>query len=86
MPFHPSPVHRPPPKVQSSQSSTNIKDINPNINFDFKVNSPFQEGVMSETFQRLESFFSGTQGIRDLVKKENLIHRYLLKQIDTDKY
>ena len=28
------------------------QDINPNINFDFEENSPFQEGVMSETFQR----------------------------------
>ena len=70
--FHPGSVYRPPPKPikedmsypQSSQSSTNIEDINPNINFDFKENSPFQEGVMSETFQRLDkSFLSGTQRI-----------------------
>ena len=49
VPFHPNPVQRPPPKVQNS---TNIEDINPNIRFDFKENSPFQEGVMSKTFQR----------------------------------
>ena len=57
--FHPGPVYRPPPKhikqnishVQSSQSSS-VKNINPNIKFDFEENSPFQEGVMSETFQR----------------------------------
>ena len=62
IPFYPGPVYRPPSKPikqdmsypQSSQSSTNIKDINPNINFDFKENSPFQEGVMPETFQRLD--------------------------------
>ena len=29
-----------------------IEDINPNINLEFKENSPFQEGVLSETFQR----------------------------------
>ena len=66
--FHPGPILRPPPKpikqnlthIQSSLNS-NVKDINPNINFDFEENSPFQEGVMSETFQRLDkSFFSGT--------------------------
>ena len=60
VPFHPGPVYRPLPKPikqdvsypQSSQSSTNIEDISPNINFDFEENSPFQEGVMSKTFQR----------------------------------
>ena len=46
--------------VQCSQNS-NTKDINPNINFDFEENSPFQEGIMCETFQRPDkSFFSGT--------------------------
>ena len=40
------------------QNSQNVQDINPNINFDFKENSPFQEGTMSETFQRPhKSFF-----------------------------
>ena len=66
--FHPGPILRLPPKpikqnlthVQCSQNS-NTKDINPNINFDFEENSPFQEGIMCETFQRPDkSFFSGT--------------------------
>ena len=58
VPFHPGPVYRPLPKPikqdisypQSSQSSTNIENINPN--FDFEENFPFQEGITSETFQR----------------------------------
>ena len=57
VPFHPDPVYRPPPKPikqgvsnpQGPQSSTNIEDINPNINLDFEENSPFQEGIMSKT-------------------------------------
>ena len=69
VPFHPGPVYRPPPKPikqdisypQSSQSSTSIEDINPNINFDFEENSPFQEGAMSETFQRPDKSFFKTQ-------------------------
>ena len=36
------------------QSSQNVQDISPNINLDFEKNSPFQEGVMSEAFQRLD--------------------------------
>ena len=60
VPFHPGPVYRSLPKPikqdmsypQSSQSSTNIENVNPN--FDFEENSPFQEGIMSKTFQRLD--------------------------------
>ena len=67
--FHPGPVYRPPPKsinqnmthAQSSQSSTSTEDINPNINFDLKENSPFQEGIMSEMFQRLDKSFFRNQ-------------------------
>ena len=57
VPFHPGPVYKPLPELikqtvsypQSSWSSTNIDNINPN--FDFEENSPFQEGIMSKTFQ-----------------------------------
>ena len=63
VPFHPGPVYRPPSKLikqdvtypQSSQGSTDIENINPN--FDFEENSPFQEGIMSETFQRLDKSY-----------------------------
>ena len=91
--FHPGPILRPPPKpikqnlthVQSSQNS-NVKFINPNINFDFEENSPFQEGIMSQTFQRLEkSFFQEPKELGDLVNKGNFIHKYLPKQMDIDK-
>ena len=46
------------------QSSTNVENINLNINFDFEGNSPFQEGIMSKTFQRLDKFFSRAKRIR----------------------
>ena len=37
----------------------NAQEINPhpNINFEFEENSPFHEGIMSETFQRLDKSF-----------------------------
>ena len=65
-PFHPGPTYRPPPKPirsnvlrsqESSQSSSSVENINPDINLDFKENSPFQEGVISETFQRPDKSF-----------------------------
>ena len=71
---------------QSSKSSTNIENITPNINFDFDENPPFQEGIMSKTFQRLDkSFFQEPKQLGDLINKGNLIHKYLPKQTDIAK-
>ena len=92
--FHPGPVYRPPPKpikqnmthAQSSQSSNIDDNNNSDINFDFEANSPFQEGVMSKTFQRLDkSFFQGPKELGDLIDKGNIIHKYLPKQTDIDR-
>ena len=94
VPFHQGPVYRPLPKPirydtsiqHDSQSSSSMEDINPNINFDFEENSPFQEGVMSKTFQRLDrSFFQEPKELGDLINKGNLIQKYLPKQADIDK-
>ena len=54
VPFHLDPLLR--PKQPIKQNITNEQypqkeqNISPNINFDFEENSPFQEGIMSETF------------------------------------
>ena len=61
VPFHPGPTYRPPPKPirsnmpsiqESSQSSPSTENINPDINLDFEKKSPFQEGIISEAYQR----------------------------------
>ena len=66
VPFHPGPTYRPLPKPirsnvprsqESSHSSSSVEKFNPYINLDFKENSPFQEGVISEMFQRLDKTF-----------------------------
>ena len=68
------------------QNPQNEQDISPNINFDFKENSPFQEGVMSKTFQRLDkTFFQTPKELGDLINKGKFIHKYLPKQMDIDK-
>ena len=72
--------------ITCKQNSQNVQDISPNINFDFEENSPFQEGIMSETFQRLDkSFFQNPKELGHLINKGNFIHRYLPKQMDRDK-
>ena len=62
VPFHLDSLLRHPTQpikqnMTHEQNSHNVQNINPNINFDFKENSPFQEGIMSETFQRLDKSF-----------------------------
>ena len=87
--YHPGPVYKPLPELikqnvsypQSSQGSTNIDDIKPN--FDSEENSPFQEGVISETFQRPDkSFFQEPKELSYLINQQSLIHKYLSKQTD----
>ena len=49
-----------PRSQESSQSSSSVEKINPDVNVDFEENSPFQEGIISEIFQRPDkSFFQG---------------------------
>ena len=66
VPFPPGPTYRPTPKPirsntpksqESSQSSSSVRNINPDINLDIQENSPFQEGVISESFQRPDKSF-----------------------------
>ena len=54
VPLHPGPTYRPPPKPirsnmprtqESSQSSLSVENTNPDINLDFKENSPFQDVI-----------------------------------------
>ena len=55
VPLHLDLLHKP----SSLHQNTNKVNQNPNINLDFEESSPFQEGVISETIQRLDkSFFS----------------------------
>ena len=81
VPLHPDPLLKPP-----KQQNTREISHNSNINLDLEENSPFQEGIMSKTFQRPDkSFFQNPKGLGDLINKENLIHIYLPKQTDIDK-
>ena len=95
VPFHPGLTYRPPPKTirsnvprsqESSQSMSSVENINPDINLHFEENSLFQEGVISETFQRLdESFFQDPKELHNLINTGNLIQKFQPKQADIDK-
>ena len=94
VPFHPGPTYRPPPKPirpnmprshESPPSSPSVENINLD-KLDFEENSPFQEGVISEMFQRLDkSFFQDPKELNNLINTGNLIQKFLPKQADIDR-
>ena len=56
------------------------------INLDIEENSPFQEGIISETIQRPDkTFFQKPKSLEDIVDTGNLIHKFLPKQMDIDR-
>ena len=70
----------------SLQQNTNRINQNPNVNLDFEENLPFQEGIISETVQRLDkSFIQNPKELENLIDKGNLIHSFLPKEINIDK-
>ena len=71
---------------ENSQSSPSPEDTSSDINLDFEENSPFQEGVISKTYQRPDKlFFQEPQELNDLINTGNLIQEFLPKQADIDK-
>ena len=55
IPMYPDPIYRPPPKpaeIPIPEVPRNLLDFDPEISMDFEENSPFQEGVISEMYQR----------------------------------
>ena len=78
------PLHKPLLKQQ------NVEKAIPNnngsdINLDIEENSPFQEGIISETIQRPDkTFFQKPKSLDDIIDTGNLMHKFLPKQTDID--
>ena len=84
VPFHPGPTYRPPSKPirsnipRNQESSSGVENIHPDINLDFKENSLFQEGVISETFQRPDNtFFQDPKDLNDHINTSDLVQKVL---------
>ena len=73
------------------QKQQNVDKFSPtnqgtDINLDTEDNSPFQEGVISETIQRPDKmFFQNPKWLENIIDTGNLIHKFLPKQMDIDK-
>ena len=69
----------------------NVEKVIPNnnnsgSNLDIEENSPFQEGIISETIHRADKmFFQKPKSLDDIKDTGNLIHKFLPKQMDIDK-
>ena len=69
------PLHKPLLKWQDMDRA--IPNNNSNgINLDIEENSPFQEGIIFETIQRLDKmFFQKPKSLEDIIDMGNLIHQ-----------
>ena len=55
-------------------------------NIDIEENSPFQDGIISEIYERLDtSYIQEPQELKDLIDTTKLIQKFLPKQTDIDK-
>ena len=59
-------------------------DLDRNVNIE--ENSPFQEGIISETYERPDkSYLQESYILKDQIDTTKLVHKFLPKQMDIDK-
>ena len=89
IPIYPDPVYKPPPKPVKThipEIPGSLSDIDPEQNMDFEDNSPYQEGMISEMYQRTDkSYFQEPQELESLINTGRLVQKFLPKQPDIDK-
>ena len=88
-PYH-DPYTRPPPRppdvTDPIDSQKDLLDNDLDRNVDIEENSPFQEGIISEIYERPGmSYIQEPQELKDLIDTTKLIQKFLPKQMDIDK-
>ena len=87
--IHPNPITKPTPKIieKVTQDDRQIDlELDLEINKDFEENSPYQEGIISEIYQRPDkSQIVDPPELIELVNTERIVQKYLPKQTDIDK-
>ena len=83
------PIYRPLPKLTEillREIPRNLSNSDPEINRNLEENSPFQEDVISEMYQRPDkSYFQEPQELASVINTEKLVQKFLPKQTDIDK-
>ena len=76
-------IDRPPPKpaeIPLQKILRKLMDLDTVIYLDFKETSPYQEGVISETYQRPDrSYFQEPPELDSLINTGRLVQNFLLK-------
>ena len=79
------PPSRPPDKITQNDKQINL-DLDLEINQDFEENPPYQEGRISEIYQRPEEpQLVESPELADLVNTDNIVQKYLPRQTYIDK-
>ena len=77
---------RPPDISDPLDSRKDLLDNDSNRKVEIEENLPFQEGIISETYERPDdSYMQEPQELTDLIDTTELIQKYLPKQTDIDK-
>ena len=84
------PYMRPPPKppdtIDPLDSQKDLLENDSDRKVEIEENSPFQEGIISETYERPNtSYVQEPQELKDLIDTTKLIQKFLPKQTDIDK-
>ena len=88
-PYH-DPYARPPPRppdvTNSIDSRKDLLETDLDRNVDIEENSPFQEGIISETYERPgKSYVQEPYELKDLIDTTKLVQKFLPMQTDIDK-
>ena len=77
------PPSRPP---DLKENRRDLLDLDKDRNIDFEENSEYQEGIISETYERPDrSYFKEPSELKDLIDTTKLVQKFLPKQTDIDK-
>ena len=80
------PRPKPPDVTDPIDSQKDLLDNNLDRNVDIEENSPFQEGIIWEIYERPDtSYIQELQGLKDLIDTIKLIQKFLPKQTYIDK-
>ena len=75
-----------PTEIPLQEIPRKLTDFNTDINKDFKENSPYQKGVISEMYQRPNrSYFQESAELDSQISTGKLVQKFLPKQADIDK-
>ena len=76
----------PPDITNSIDSWKDLLETDLDRNVDIEENSPFQEGIISETYERPDKpYIQEPYKLKDLIDTTKLVQKFLPKQMDIEK-